>query len=102
MVFVFVKFLCALNVLIGLFNEMIVYFNLEECNYYNFLEFLFFFCLFIFVVCKGFIILLINGVLFVFGKVRNIVNMKLVYLWKLKDICDCLYISESLLKKKLK
>ncbi|EFZ7109902.1 acid resistance putative oxidoreductase YdeP [Shigella sonnei] len=36
------------------------------------------------------------------GKVRNIVNMKLAHPWKLKDICDCLYISESLLKKKLK
>lgn len=28
--------------------------------------------------------------------------MKLAHPWKLKDICDCLYISESLLKKKLK
>ncbi|HCD2675346.1 TPA: acid stress response transcriptional regulator YdeO, partial [Escherichia coli] len=42
------------------------------------------------------------GVLSVSGKVRNIVNMKLAHPWKLKDICDCLYISESLLKKKLK
>ncbi len=28
--------------------------------------------------------------------------MKLAHPWKLKDICDCLYISESLLKKKTK
>lgn len=101
-VLVFAKFLRALNVLTGLLNEMIAYFNLEERNYYNFLELLLFFCLFIFAACKGFITLLTNGVLFVFGKVRNIVNMKLAHLWKLKDICDCLYISESLLKKKLK
>lgn len=33
---------------------------------------------------------------------KYIVNMKLAHPWKLKDICDCLYISESLLKKKLK
>lgn len=55
-----------------------------------------------FAACKGFITLLTNGVLSVSGKVRNIVNMKLAHPWKLKDICDCLYISESLLKKKLK
>lgn len=63
---------------------------------------LLFSCLSIFAACKGFITLLTNGVLSVSGKVRNIVNMKLAHPWKLKDICDCLYISESLLKKKLK
>ncbi|EFD4472815.1 acid stress response transcriptional regulator YdeO, partial [Escherichia coli] len=68
----------------------------------NFSELLLFSCLSIFATCKGFITLLTNGVLSVSGKVRNIVNMKLAHPWKLKDICDCLYISESLLKKKLK
>ncbi len=80
---------------------MIAYLNSEERNHHNFSELLLFFlvCLF-FAACKGFITLLTNGVLSVSGKVRNIVNMKLAHPWKLKDICDCLYISESLLKKK--
>lgn len=96
------KFLRASNVPTGLLNEMIAYLNSEERNHHNFSELLLFSCLSIFAACKGFITLLTNGVLFVSGKVRNIVNMKLAHPWKLKDICDCLYISESLLKKKLK
>ena len=79
------KFLRASNVPTGLLNEMIAYLNSEERNHHNFSELLLFSCL-----------------LSVSGKVRNIVNMKLAHPWKLKDICDCLYISESLLKKKLK
>ncbi len=81
---------------------MIAYLNSEERNHHNFSELCFFSCLSIFAACKGFITLLTNGVLSVSGKVRNIVNMKLAHPWKLKDICDCLYISESLLKKKTK
>lgn len=96
------KFLRASNVPTGLLNEMIAYLNSEERNHHNFSELLLFSCLSIFAACKGFITLLTNGVLSVSGKVRNIVNMKLAHPWKLKDICDCLYISESLLKKKLK
>ncbi|EOM2682891.1 acid stress response transcriptional regulator YdeO, partial [Escherichia coli] len=96
------KFLRASNVPTGLLNEMIAYLNSEERNHHNFSELLLFSCLSIFATCKGFITLLTNGVLSVSGKVRNIVNMKLAHPWKLKDICDCLYISESLLKKKLK
>ncbi|EEU0755491.1 transcriptional regulator YdeO [Escherichia coli] len=92
----------ASNVPTGLLNEMIAYLNSEERNHHNFSELLLFSCLSIFATCKGFITLLTNGVLSVSGKVRNIVNMKLAHPWKLKDICDCLYISESLLKKKLK
>lgn len=74
----------------------------KDIEHHNFSELLLFSCLSIFAACKGFITLLTNGVLSVSGKVRNIVNMKLAHPWKLKDICDCLYISESLLKKKLK
>ncbi|HDS0524177.1 TPA: acid stress response transcriptional regulator YdeO [Escherichia coli] len=96
------KFLRTSNVPTGLLNEMIAYLNSEERNHHNFSELLLFSCLSIFATCKGFITLLTNGVLSVSGKVRNIVNMKLAHPWKLKDICDCLYISESLLKKKLK
>ncbi len=96
------KFLRASNVPTGLLNEMIAYLNSEERNHHNFPELLLFSCLSIFAACKGFITLLTNGVLSVSGKVRNIVNMKPAHPWKLKDICDCLYISESLLKKKLK
>ncbi len=80
---------------------MIAYLNSEERNHHNFSELCFFLPVY-FATCKGFITLLTNGVLSVSGKVRNIVNMKLAHPWKLKDICDCLYISESLLKKKLK
>lgn len=72
--------------------------QLEERNHHNFQSLLFLACLFL-PHAKVFITLLTNGVLSVSGKVRNIVNMKLAHPWKLKDICDCLYISESLLKK---
>lgn len=92
------KFLRASNVPTGLLNEMIAYLNSEERNHHNFQNFCFFLPVY-FATCKGFITLLTNGVLSVSGKVRNIVNMKLAHPWKLKDICDCLYISESLLKK---
>lgn len=86
------KFLRASNVPTGLLNEMIAYLNSEERNHHNFSELLLFSCLSIFAACKGFITLLTNGVLSVSGKVRNIVNMKLAHPWKLKDICDCLYV----------
>ncbi len=96
------KFLRVSNVPTGLLNEMIIYLNSEENNHHDFSELLLLSCLSIFSECKGFITLLNNGVLSVSGKVRNIVNMKLSHSWKLKDICDCLCMSESLLKKKLK
>lgn len=59
-------------------------------------------CLAVFALKKGFLPLLQEGLLSVASKVRNIICSDLSRQWRLRDVCVCLYMSESLLKKKLK
>ncbi|MFP1558843.1 transcriptional regulator YdeO [Escherichia coli] len=95
------KFLRASNVPTGLLTKCIAYLNSEERNHHNFSELLLFSCLSIFAACKGFITLLTNGVLSVSGSDKYCQHEAGAPM-EAKDICDCLYISESLLKQKLK
>ncbi len=67
-----------------------------------FSEQMFFSCIAVFASKKGFLPLLQGGMLSVAGKVRNIVCTDLSRQWRLRDVCARLYMSESLLKKKLK
>ena len=51
---------------------------------------------------KGFLPLLLGGMLSVAGRVRHIICTDLSRQWKLRDVSSRLYMSESQLKKKLK
>lgn len=68
----------------------------------GFSEQMFFSCIAVFASKKGFLPLLLGGMLSVAGRVRHIICTDLSRQWKLRDVSSRLYMSESQLKKKLK
>lgn len=86
----------------ALLRDVMHYLNSGNLIHPAFSEQMFFSCLAVFASKKGFLPLLQGGMLSVAGKVRNIICSDLSRQWKLRDVCARLYMSESLLKKKLK
>lgn len=86
----------------ALLRDVMHHLNSGSFVHTDFSEQMFFSCIAVFASKKGFLPLLQGGILSVTGKVRNIVCTDLSRQWRLRDVCTCLYMSESLLKKKLK
>lgn len=86
----------------ALLRDLMHHLNSGNIVHSAFSELMLFSCLAVFASKKGFFPLLQRGMHSVVGKVRNIICTDLSHPWKLRDICSYLYMSESLLKKKLK
>lgn len=61
----------------------------------------YFFCLSMFFYKKELIFLFFNSISIVLGKVERFISFDIVKRWYLRDIAERMYISESLIKKKL-
>lgn len=61
----------------------------------------YFFCLLMFFYKKELIFLFFNSISIVLGKVECFISFDIVKCWYLCDIVERMYISESLIKKKL-
>ncbi|EFK4281585.1 helix-turn-helix domain-containing protein [Escherichia coli] len=86
----------------ALLHDVMHYLNSSNVIHSAFSEQILFSCLAVFASKKGFLPLLQAGMHSVADKVRNIFCTDLSLSWRLRDVCARLYMSESLLKKKLK
>ncbi|HIC1790787.1 TPA: AraC family transcriptional regulator [Escherichia coli] len=86
----------------ALLRDVMYHLNSGSFAHPAFSEQMVFSCIAVFASKKGFLPLLLGGMLSVAGKVRNVISTDLSHQWKLRDVCCRLYMSESLLKKKLK
>ncbi len=85
-----------------LFREIIYYLQLNDSTNERFVEQLFFSCISVFSSNKELIPLFLNSITSTTHRVEYVILSDISRQWKLKDICDKLFTSESLLKKKLK